>query len=57
LTRTLQRIVAAVDHGGFELKEQLVKTFLAAQFDGTERQLRHPAKVVGLGKQAITRKS
>jgi ribose 5-phosphate isomerase RpiB len=43
-----KRIGIAVDHGGFGLKEQLVRTFFAARFGGAERHRLRMAKVAGL---------
>jgi ribose 5-phosphate isomerase RpiB len=48
LPRTPKRIGIAADHGGFGLKEQLVRTFFAARFSGAERHRRRLAKVAAL---------
>ena len=43
-----KRIGFAADHGGLELKQELVETFLAVRFSGAERHRRRLAKVLEL---------
>jgi ribose 5-phosphate isomerase RpiB len=43
-----KHIGVAADHGGFELKEYLVRTFFAVRFSGAERHRFRLAKVAGL---------
>jgi ribose 5-phosphate isomerase RpiB len=51
--KELMRIGIAAEHGGFELKVQLVKTFLDADFKAEERFARRLAKVAALEKDDL----
>jgi len=51
LPRMPKRIRIAADHGGFGLKEQLVRTFFVARFSGAERHRRRLTKVAELETQ------